>query len=123
VTAVFLATDDDDFNALASVVMQDNVEGPVYRVGPPHQSHGVVAPYTGGAILFGSSLVRRALAARYEAGARFLVQSASAPVPADHDTLFVVRADRRLEPVTGDEPVTTQEGDSRVLLGSTPPSH
>ncbi|MBW8802198.1 MAG: sodium:proton exchanger, partial [Streptomyces sp.] len=75
------------------------------------------------AILFGSSLVRRTLAARYEAGARFLVQSASAPVPADHDTLFVVRADRRLEQVTGDEPVTTQEGDSLVLLGSTPPSH
>ncbi|MCX5254723.1 cation:proton antiporter [Streptomyces canus] len=120
VTAVFLATDDDDFNALASVVMQDNVEGPVYRVGPPHESHGVVAPYTGGAILFGSSLVRHALAARYEAGARFLVQSASTPVPADHDTLFVVRADRRLEPVTGDEPVSPQEGDSVVLLGSAP---
>lgn len=79
VTAVFLATDDDDFNALASVVMQDSVEGPVYRVGPPQDSHGVVAPYTGGDILFGRSLVRHTLAARYEAGARFLVQPAPAP--------------------------------------------
>ncbi|MET7826809.1 cation:proton antiporter [Streptomyces sp. NPDC005386] len=35
VTAVFLLTDDDDFNALASVVIKDNVQGPVYRVGPP----------------------------------------------------------------------------------------
>lgn len=68
VTAVFLATDDDDFNALASIVMEDNVEGPVYRVGPPHDSHGVVAPYTGGDILFGRSLVRHALADRYERG-------------------------------------------------------
>lgn len=68
VTAVFLATDDDDFNALASVVMQDNVEGPVYRVGPPHDSHGVIAPYTGGDILFGRPLVRQVLADRYEQG-------------------------------------------------------
>lgn len=78
---MFLATDDDDFNALASVVMQDNVEGPVYRVGPPHGSHGVVAPYTGGDILFGRSLVRHVLAERYERGARFVVQPASAPLP------------------------------------------
>lgn len=120
VTAVVLATDDDDFNALASVVMQGNVEGPVYRVGPPHESHGVVAPYTGGALLFGSSLVRHILAERYEAGARFLVQPASAPRPPGHDTLFVVRADHRLEPVTEDQPVTPQEGDSVVLFGSAP---
>ncbi len=117
VTAVFLVTDDDDFNALASVVMQDNVEGPVYRVGPPHESHGVVAPYTGGDILFGTALVRHVLAARYLQGARFLVQPASSPVPPDHDTLFVVRADHQLEPVTAKQSVTPQAGDSVVLLG------
>lgn len=120
VTAVFLATDDDDFNALASVMMQGNVEGPVYQVGPPHESHGVVAPYTGGAILFGGSLVRHVLAARYEAGARFLVQPASAPRPPDHDTLFVVRANHRLEPVTENQPIAPLEGDSVVLLGTVP---
>ncbi|WP_406417630.1 cation:proton antiporter [Streptomyces sp. NBC_01614] len=120
VTAVFLATDDDDFNALASVMMQGNVEGPVYRVGPPHESHGVVAPYTGGAILFGGSLVRHVLAARYEAGARFLVQPASAPRPPDHDTLFVVRANHRLEPVTENQPIAPLEGDSVVLLATAP---
>ncbi|MET9729422.1 cation:proton antiporter [Streptomyces sp. NPDC006458] len=120
VTAVFLATDDDDFNALASVVMQDNVEGPVYRVGPQHESHGVVAPYTGGAILFGSSLVRHVLAERYEAGARFLVQPASVPRPPDHDTLFVVRANHQLEPVTENQPITPQEGDSVVVLDAAP---
>ncbi|MFI1396375.1 cation:proton antiporter [Streptomyces sp. NPDC020681] len=118
VTAVFLATDDDDFNALASVMMQDNVEGPVYRVGPPHEGHGVVAPYTGGDILFGGSLVRHVLAARYERGARFVVQPASAPVPSEHDTLFVVRANRRLEPVTEKQRIVPQEGDTVVLLGS-----
>ncbi|MFJ9060699.1 cation:proton antiporter [Streptomyces sp. NBC_00111] len=116
VTAVFLATDDDDFNALASVVMQDSVEGPVYRVGPPHDSHGVVAPYTGGDILFGRSLVRHVLAARYEDGARFLVQPASAPLPPGSETLFVVRDALRLEPVTEKRRVTPGEGDSVVLL-------
>ncbi|MFG2334043.1 cation:proton antiporter [Streptomyces sp. NPDC048604] len=120
VTAVFLATDDDDFNALASLVMQDNVEGPVYRVGPPHDSHGVVAPYTGGDLLFGRSLVRHVLAERYERGARFVVQPASAPVPAEHDTLFVVRADHRLDPVTEREGTAPQKGDTVVLLGSVP---
>ncbi|MEU6880293.1 cation:proton antiporter [Streptomyces sp. NPDC046712] len=120
VTAVFLATDDDDFNALASVVMQDNVEGPVYRVGPPHDSHGVVAPYTGGDILFGRSLVRHVLAERYERGARFVVQPASAPLPPEHETLFVVRADHRLDPVTEREQTVPQQGDTVILLGSVP---
>ncbi|GGT24236.1 sodium:proton antiporter [Streptomyces kurssanovii] len=117
VTAVFLATDDDDFNALGSIVMQDNVEGPVYRVGPPHDSHGVGAPYTGGDILFGRSLVRHVLAERYERGARFVVRPATAPLPQEHDVLFVVRADRRLEPVTETQKTTPQEGDTVILLG------
>ncbi|MFD4691077.1 cation:proton antiporter [Streptomyces sp. NPDC058463] len=116
VTAVFLATNDDDFNALASVVMKDSVEGPVYRVGPPHDSLGVVAPYTGGDILFGRPLVRHTLAARYEAGARFLVQPASAPLPPGSETLFVVREDQKLEPVTEKRRVTPGESDSVVLL-------
>ncbi|MDX2920494.1 cation:proton antiporter [Streptomyces sp. NE06-03C] len=116
VTAVFLATDDDDFNALASVVMQDSVEGPVYRVGSPHDSHGVVAPYTGGDILFGRALVRHALAAQYDAGARFLVQPASAPFPAGSETLFVIHDDLRLEPVTEKRRVVPGHGDRVVLL-------
>ncbi|MER6199759.1 cation:proton antiporter [Streptomyces sp. NPDC001586] len=120
VNAVLLLTDDDDFNALASVVVEDNVEGPVYRVGPPHESHGVVAPYTGGAILFGGSLVRHVLATRYEQGARFLVRPASDPVPPGHDTLFVVSADGRLDPVDETQAVTPHEGDVLVLLGPAP---
>ncbi|MFJ2931515.1 cation:proton antiporter [Streptomyces sp. NPDC087219] len=120
VTAVFLATDDDDFNALASIVMQDNVEGPVYRVGPPHDSHGVVAPYTGGDILFGHSLVRHVLAERYGRGARFTVQPAAAPLPPEYDTLFVVRADQRLEPVTERRKSVPEDGDTVVLLGPAP---
>jgi hypothetical protein len=117
VTAVFLLTDDDDFNALASVVVKDNVEGPVYRVGPPQDSHGVVAPYTGGDILFGRALVRHRLAARYEQGARFHVQSGSLPIPPHHDILFVISAEGRLAPVTEAQAITPLPGETAVLLG------
>ncbi|MFF7442727.1 cation:proton antiporter [Streptomyces sp. NPDC008122] len=120
ITAVVLATDDDDFNALASVVMQDNVEGPVYRVGPPHDSHGVMAPYTGGDVLFGRALARPALAERYGRGARFLAQPATAPPPPGHDTLFVVRVDHRLDPVTDRQEAVARDGDTVVLLGPAP---
>ncbi|WP_369244468.1 cation:proton antiporter [Streptomyces sp. R41] len=118
VSAVFLLTDDDDFNALASVVIKDNVQGPVYRVGPPRDSHGVVAPYTGGDILFGRALVRHRLAARYEQGARFHVQPGSEPIPSGYDILFVVRADGQLAPVTGAQTITPKPGDTAVLMGS-----
>ncbi|WAZ26545.1 cation:proton antiporter [Streptomyces cinnabarinus] len=121
VTAVFLVTDDDDFNALASIVMQDNVDGPVYRVGPPQDSHGVVAPYTGGDILFGRSLVRHALAERYAQGARFTVRPAADPLPPEHDTLFVVRADHQLDPVTETSESTPRQGDTVILLGPAAP--
>jgi NhaP-type Na+/H+ or K+/H+ antiporter len=47
VTAALLLTGEDDFNALASTTLQSNLDGPVYRVAAPHDSHGVVAPYTG----------------------------------------------------------------------------
>ena len=46
ITAVLLLTDEDDFNALASVLLAETVEGRVYRLAPPQRSHGVVAPYT-----------------------------------------------------------------------------
>ncbi|MFJ3922216.1 cation:proton antiporter [Streptomyces sp. NPDC090022] len=120
VTAVLLCTDDDDFNALASVVVQDSVEGPVYRIGPPPDSSGVVAPYTGGAVLFGPELARDALAARHGRGARFLVRPATDPLPPGSTTLFVVRRDGRLEPVGAVPPGTPAEGEARVLLGPAP---
>ncbi|MEU1710195.1 cation:proton antiporter [Streptomyces sp. NPDC005706] len=122
VTSVFLLTADDDFNALASVVMEDSVEGPVYRVGPPPDSEGVVAPYTAGHTLFGGRLVRHAVADRHERGARFHAQPASAPRPPGYDALFVVRPGGELEPVTGAVPFAgAAPDDTLVLLGPAPP--
>ncbi|WP_328877225.1 cation:proton antiporter [Streptomyces sp. NBC_00299] len=120
ITSVFLLTDDDDFNALVSIVLRDSVDGPVYRVGPPPDTRGVVAPYASGEILFGRELVRHTVADRHAHGARFHVQPASAPYPPGHETLFVVRPDGRLEPTTEARAVTAAEGDTLVLLGPAP---
>ncbi|MEV6210423.1 cation:proton antiporter [Kitasatospora sp. NPDC051914] len=120
VTAALLLTDDDDLNALASVVVQDSLDGPVYRVGPPPGGQGIVAPFTGGRVLFGSGLDRDALQARHEQGARFVVQPAAEPLPPGHELLFVVRADGRLEPVTAAQGNTPGNDDTLVLLGPAP---
>ncbi|MFJ5776888.1 cation:proton antiporter [Streptomyces sp. NPDC093094] len=117
VSAVYLLTDDDDFNALFSVVLRDSVDGPVYRVGPPPGGPGVVAPYTSGETLFGPGLVRHAVAARHGSGARFRTRPASQPCPPGYETVFVVRRDGRLEPVTQARPATPGKGDTLVLLG------
>ncbi|MFD7443315.1 cation:proton antiporter [Streptomyces sp. NPDC059909] len=117
VTALLLLTDDDDFNALISVVVRDSVDGPVYRVGPPEDSPGAVATRTGRDILFGRDLVRHTLAARYEQGARFVLGAPGDAPPPGHDLLFVVRADGRLDPVTEAEAPVPGTGDRAVLLG------
>src|ERR1700761_4745005 len=77
ITAGLLLTEEDDFNALAAVVLTASVEGRVYRLGPQRHSHGVVAPYTGGEILFGHDLTRLTVNDRYADGARISVQRAS----------------------------------------------
>ena len=74
VTAVLLLTEEDDFNALGSTVLQGSVEGPVYRLGARLPSHGVVAPYTGGQILFDPRLTRYEIGRRYADGARICTQ-------------------------------------------------
>jgi hypothetical protein len=119
VTAVLLLTAEDDFNSLASVMMRDGVDGPVYRVAPPHPDHGVVAPYLGGEILFGPELSGAAIARRHAAGGRLFTRRASGPAPAliGHDILFVVRADGRLLPVTRHAEPEARPGDDLVLLG------
>jgi NhaP-type Na+/H+ or K+/H+ antiporter len=116
ITAVLLLTEEDDFNALASVTLQGSVDGSVHRLGPPSRSHGVVAPYTGGDTLFGAELTRPELARRYESGARIVTHSVDGGVPAGYEVLFLVHPDGRLAPATMTESPTPQSGDVAVLL-------
>ncbi len=118
VTALLLLTGEDDFNALASTMLAgESVDGPVYRLAPPADRHGVVTSYTGGETLFDSDLTREALARRCAGGAQFVAHRADGPVPAGHDLLFRVRADGRLDPVTADGVPAPEAGDTVVLLG------
>jgi hypothetical protein len=82
ITAVLLLTDEDDFNALASVLLADSVEGHAYRIAPPLRDHGVVAPSTGGEIIFSSAMNRSAIISRYRDGTRIAVQRADGALPA-----------------------------------------
>jgi hypothetical protein len=119
VTAVLLLTDEDDFNALASTVLQagEESEVQVYRLGPPSQAHGVVAPFMGADILFGDDLSRTALAARYAEGGRIIARPADHhPVPDGSDLLFVLRGDGHLEPATRTARPSPQPGETVVLL-------
>ncbi|MGA8456370.1 MAG: hypothetical protein WB800_13295, partial [Streptosporangiaceae bacterium] len=120
ITAVLLLTDEDDFNALASVLLAESVEGRVYRLAPPQRSHGVVAPYTTGQILFGDGMTRSAVSGRYQDGARIVARRADGLLPAGQDLLFLVRADGQLAAVTHTDTPTPQAGDTVVSLGPVP---
>jgi NhaP-type Na+/H+ or K+/H+ antiporter len=117
ISEVLLLTAEDDFNALASVVLPGSLDGRVYRVAAPHHSHGVVAPYTGGEVLFDEPLTRSALSRRYDQGAQILTVSAERRVPGGQSVLFVVRKDRRLAPVTTQGQPQREQGDLLVVLG------
>ncbi|MEG3627579.1 cation:proton antiporter [Streptomyces poriticola] len=117
VTEVLLLTEDDDFNALASIMLRDSVDGPVHRIGAPEGTSATLASYSDDDVLFGGGLSRREVTARHARGARFVVLPRTEVMPADHDPLFVVRADGRLEPSAPAREATPRAGDAVVLLG------
>jgi hypothetical protein len=100
VTAILLLTGEDHFNALAATTLAGESDTPVYRLAPRHPSHGAVAPYTAGEILFAPTLTRPALTARYTADARITTQSSDGGVPPATDLLFLVNPEGTLIPVT-----------------------
>ena len=120
ITAVLLLTDEDDFNALASVLLAESVEGRVFRLAPPQPSHGVVAPYTTGEILFGNGMTRPVVTQRYQDGSRIITHGADDMPAAGQDLLFLVRADGQLAAVTQTSTQTPQAGDTIVALGRAP---
>ncbi|MDX3765376.1 MULTISPECIES: cation:proton antiporter [unclassified Streptomyces] len=120
ITAVFLLTAEDDFNALAATVLRGSLEGSVHRVGSPLESVGVVAPFIGGEVLFGAELTGMALSRRYEKGASIVTRPADQAAPAGWDMLFLVRGDGRLDPVTEANRPLPGPGDLAVLLAPAP---
>ncbi|MGZ4535310.1 MAG: cation:proton antiporter [Nocardioidaceae bacterium] len=116
ITSVLLLSDEDDFNALASVVLDGTVDERVYRLNPP--AEGAVAPYIGTERLFGNGLTGAEIARRCNAGAGFRVQPGEREVAAGDDLLFLVRAEGRLVPVVEGQVPAPEDGDVAVLLGT-----
>ncbi|GHC58071.1 cation:proton antiporter [Streptomyces cinnamoneus] len=116
ITAVFFLTAEDDFNALAATLLRGSVEGVVHRLAAPPESHGVVAPFVGGEVLFGADLTWPAFSRRYKDGAAVLAQPAGTALPPGCDLLFLVRPDGRLDPVTDAGTPPPGPGDTVVLL-------
>ena len=106
--------------AVGSQVLASSVDGPVYRLGARQPGHGVVAPFTGGQVLFDQQLTRYEVSRRYAGGARICtrpVDGGGVRAEADGSLLFLVRADGRLVPVTRDGPPELEVGDMMILLG------
>jgi NhaP-type Na+/H+ or K+/H+ antiporter len=116
ITAVLLLTEEDDFNALGSTMLETMVDGSVYRLAPPRRSHGVIAPYTGGQVLFDSAVNRSTVDRRFAEGERFVTRGGEDGLDGG-DLLFVIRADGRLDPVTRSNRPERHPGDVAVLLG------
>jgi NhaP-type Na+/H+ or K+/H+ antiporter len=118
ITMVLLLTSEDDFNALASTILQGNVGCPVYRLRPRTPSDGVIAPYAGAEALFSSELTRPAAVLRHREGARIEARPGRDPLPAGSEMLFVIRADGQLVPVTENTMPAYRDEDTTVLLES-----
>ncbi|MEV5280573.1 sodium:proton exchanger [Streptomyces sp. NPDC052811] len=116
ITALYFLTAEDDFNALAAVLLRGSVEGTVHRLNAPADSHGAVAPFIGGEILFGPDLTWPTFSRRYEDGAAVLGQPAEEALRPGSDLLFLVRRDGRLDPVTEAGTPLPRPGDTAVLL-------
>jgi NhaP-type Na+/H+ or K+/H+ antiporter len=116
ITGVLLLTEEDDFNALASMTLRESVDGQVYRLGPPPDSGGVMAPFMGGEALFGAGLTGPELARRYADGARIETRRVDDGLPDGHQVLFLVQPDGRLVPVTEAHSPLPHAGDVAVLL-------
>lgn len=113
---VLLLTSEDDFNALASTMLQGNVDGSVHRLRPRPPSHGVVAPYTGGETLFSADLTRPAVIQRSQGGAHVSARPGRDPAIAGSEMLFVIQADGQLVPVTEHATPAHRGEDTIVLL-------
>jgi hypothetical protein len=116
ITGVFFLTAEDDFNALAASILRGSVEGVVHHLGAAPDSRGVVAPFIGGEVLFGTDLTWPTFSRAYEEGAAVLAQPADGVLPPGCELLFLVRPDGRLDPVTQTGKPLPRSGDTAVLL-------
>ncbi|ROR45909.1 cation:proton antiporter [Kitasatospora cineracea] len=117
VTAVYLLTAEDEFNALAAAVLRDGSELPVFRLPAAAPGPGVVGDGPA-ATLLPAALTGPELARRHAAGARILRRPADGELPPGHDLLFTLDRSGRLAPATPHgRPVHPGQVTERIVLG------
>lgn len=113
---VLLLSADDDFNALASALLEGGSVSQVYRLPSRQPGEGAVAPYLGGHRLFREDLTGAALDRRHRAGARIVTRPASVEPEPGQDLLFVIRPDGVLVPSLDGETPALSDGGTCVVL-------
>lgn len=119
ITVVLLLSDQDDFNALASALLEGTLDGQVFRLPSRDPREGVVAPYLGARRLFREDLTGAALDERQRAGARVITRPASQGLEAGHELLFLVRPGGVLVPAS-DGAIPALEDDGVCVLLTAP---
>lgn len=118
ITTVLLLTGEDDFNALAGVMLAGNSETSVYRLAPRQSRHSDIAARIGGDTLFTADLTGEVVASRYSCGARIITQPADGVISADISLLFLIHPNGVLDPVTATVQPQPQPGDTLIILTS-----
>lgn len=114
VTAVFLLTDEDHYNALAAASLGGGADIPFYRLAPGPDATAAHVP---GDTIFSPGLDHPALTARYAAGARITTQSFDGmKAPPRSKLLFRITPEGTLVPSTTSVTDDPQPGDTLVLL-------
>ena len=121
ITMVLLLSDEDDFNALASALLEGALDGQVFRLPARDPRKGAVAPYLGARRLFHEDLTGAALDRRQRAGARIVTRPASLGVEAGFDLLFVIRPGGQLVPALEGAAPALDDGGVCVLVTAPDP--
>ncbi|QKW18327.1 sodium:proton exchanger [Kitasatospora sp. NA04385] len=117
VTAVYLLTAEDEFNALAAAVLREESELPVFRLPAAAPGPGAVGD-TPAAMVLPAALTGPELARRHAAGARLLRRPADGELPPGHDLLFTLDRSGHLRPATlHGEPAHPAQVTERIVLG------
>jgi NhaP-type Na+/H+ or K+/H+ antiporter len=120
ITDIYLLTDEDDYNALASTLLHDlsGDGGPsIYRLAPPPGHDTVITPSPPSEMLFGSGLDQSAMARRYRQGASIQACTGNGTLPDEYELLFVIDQAGQLRPATRSSTPEPQPGDTTILLG------
>ncbi|BAJ26829.1 MULTISPECIES: cation:proton antiporter [Kitasatospora] len=117
VTAVYLLTAEDEFNALAAAVLDEEPGIPVFRLPAAASGPGVVGDAPA-AMLLPAALTGPELARRHAAGARILRRPADGALPPGHDLLFTLDRAGHLHPATlHGEAAHPDQVVERIVLG------